>query len=90
MRLARPREVLIRAGPRTVVFLALFDSGIPNTRLFLDCRVRSARSQRAMANPIPTGPPLSVSSIATLIPTTSPRTLNNGPPEFPRLIDASV
>ncbi len=39
-----------------------------------------------MANPIP-WPPL---TIAVLIPTTSPRVLRSGPPEFPGLIDASV
>src|SRR4030042_1506664 len=39
-----------------------------------------------IANPIP-WPPL---IIAVLIPTTSPRVLRSGPPEFPGLIDASV
>ena len=42
-----------------------------------------------MANPIPTEPP-DCEKMAVLIPITSPSTLNNGPPEFPRLIDASV
>jgi hypothetical protein len=42
-----------------------------------------------IAKPMPTDPP-ELESIALLIPTTSPLTLNNGPPEFPWFIDASV
>jgi hypothetical protein len=39
-----------------------------------------------MANPIPC--PMGL--IAVLIPTTSPLTLNRGPPELPGLMEASV
>ena len=39
--------------------------------------------------PIPTDPPV-LERIALLIPTTSPLVLNNGPPEFPWFIAASV
>ena len=38
---------------------------------------------------MPTDPP-ELESIALLIPTTSPLILNNGPPEFPWFIEASV
>ncbi len=42
-----------------------------------------------MAKPMPTDPPLSL-KIALLIPTTSPRVLTSGPPEFPGFTAASV
>ena len=42
-----------------------------------------------IANPKPILPPV-CETIAVLIPITSPSKLNNGPPELPRLIDASV
>ena len=38
---------------------------------------------------IPTLPPVG-EKIAVLMPNTSPSKLNNGPPEFPLFIDASV
>jgi hypothetical protein len=43
-----------------------------------------------MANPIPMLPFVAPPRIAALTPTTSPRTLSNGPPELPGLIEASV
>ena len=42
-----------------------------------------------IANPKPILPPV-CETIAVLIPITSPSKLNKGPPELPRLIDASV
>jgi len=42
-----------------------------------------------MANPIPTNSPVT-DWIAVLIPTTYPFIFNNGPPEFPGFIAASV
>jgi hypothetical protein len=42
-----------------------------------------------MAKPMPTLPPLG-EKIAVLTPMTSPRVLNAGPPELPRLIGASI
>ena len=39
--------------------------------------------------PMPTDPPVG-EKIAVLTPITSPARLNNGPPELPRLIEASV
>jgi hypothetical protein len=41
------------------------------------------------AKPMPTDPPVG-EKIAVFTPTTSPCMLNIGPPELPRLIDASV
>ena len=41
------------------------------------------------AKPIPIDPPLG-EMIAVLMPTTSPSMSNSGPPELPRLMDASV
>lgn len=41
------------------------------------------------AKPIPTLPPVG-ETIAVLTPTTSPRRLKLGPPEFPLLIGASI
>ena len=43
-----------------------------------------------IAKPILMLPPLLAPRIPALIPTTSPRAFNNGPPELPGLIDASV
>ena len=42
-----------------------------------------------IAKPMPTEPP-DGEKIAVLMPTTSPSMLNIGPPELPRLIEASV
>jgi hypothetical protein len=42
-----------------------------------------------MANPIPANSPVE-EKIAVFIPTTSPLRFNNGPPELPGLIGASV
>jgi hypothetical protein len=41
------------------------------------------------AKPIPTEPPVG-DRMAVLMPITSPFMLNNGPPELPLLMDASV
>ena len=42
-----------------------------------------------MAKPMPIEPPVG-EMIAVLMPMTSPSMLNSGPPELPRLIEASV
>jgi hypothetical protein len=46
-------------------------------------------SVEGIAKPIPTDPP-DGEKIAVLMPMTSPLRLNIGPPELPRLIEASV
>src|SRR5438046_9979502 len=43
-----------------------------------------------IAKPIPIEPPPEGEKIAVFMPITSPARLNIGPPELPRLIDASV
>jgi hypothetical protein len=57
----------------------------------LSCASTDFAMLAGMAKPIPTEPPEAIGEkIAVLIPITSPLVLNIGPPELPRLIEASV
>src|SRR5438445_10307970 len=55
----------------------------------LNCSMMGRAKDDGMAKPIPIEPPEG-EKIAVLMPITSPARLNIGPPELPRLIDASV
>src|SRR5882672_517177 len=57
--------------------------------LILNCSMMGRAKDDGMAKPMPIEPPEG-EKIAVLMPITSPERLNIGPPELPRLIDASV
>src|SRR5260370_20838569 len=57
--------------------------------LTLNCSMMGRAKDDGMAKPMPIEPPEG-EKIAVLMPITSPARLNIGPPELPRLIDASV
>ncbi len=53
------------------------------------CLITGSARAEGIAKPIPTEPPVGL-KMAVLIPMTLPSILKSGPPEFPRLMDASV